>query len=160
MEMSLTNWFKQSDITKKNTIKISDAIIELICWAFFLLFVYTAFSKWISYKFTLGDLQRSPLLGHFSMPIFILVPSAELLISILLIQEKTRRLGLFGAVILMLIFTLYVGYVLSLTKDRPCSCGGIIRELDWHQHMQFNICFLLLAILGYILQRRKIKHYA
>nr|WP_143097972.1 MauE/DoxX family redox-associated membrane protein [Chitinophaga sp. CF118] len=72
----------------------------------------------------------------------------------LLIPNKTRKYGLLGSLVLMLVFTVYVAYVLLFTTKRPCTCGGIIRQLSWPDHLIFNISFLLLAITGIILQIR------
>jgi putative oxidoreductase len=119
-----------------------------IKYVFFFLFLYTSFSKLMAYDFYLNDLRRSPLLSHYSTIIAILVPVAELLVAGLLISDKTSKGGLFGSFILMLLFTLYVCYVLYFTTSRPCSCGGIVRQLTWPQHLLFNLFFLILSIIG------------
>jgi putative oxidoreductase len=126
-------------------------ILEIIAFAFFFLFVYTSLSKWYTFDFYIEDLHRSPLLGPFAGPISILIPGSELIVAALLLPDKTRKFGLIGSLVLMTLFTVYVAYVLLLTTERPCTCGGIIRKLTWHQHMVFNIVFLLLAITGILL---------
>jgi putative oxidoreductase len=132
-------------------------IIEVLAFALFFLFVYASSSKLISFNFFQLDLQRSPALGKYAIPISILIPSFELIVSGLLLFEKTKTYGFIGSVILMTIFTIYVGWVLFFTKERPCSCGGIIRNLNWQNHMIFNIFFLLLSISGIYLQRKRVK---
>ncbi|SFF08302.1 hypothetical protein SAMN05518672_115119 [Chitinophaga sp. CF118] len=129
-------------------------VIETICSAFFLLFVYTSISKLISYDYYLYDLRRSPLLASYATVISITVPCTEIIVAALLIPNKTRKYGLLGSLVLMLVFTVYVAYVLLFTTKRPCTCGGIIRQLSWPDHLIFNISFLLLAITGIILQIR------
>ena len=127
---------------------------EIIACAFFLLFVYTAISKLIALDYYLYDLKRSPLIAPYASAIAILVPCCELLVAALLIPNKTRMYGFTGSLALMVLFTLYVAYVLTYTTKRPCTCGGIIRQLSWPNHLIFNIIFSILAITGIILQHK------
>lgn len=131
-----------------------EIFIDIAAYAFVILFVYTSVNKLISYDFYLRDLKRSPLLGDYALPISVWIPLVELITAIFLLFTKTRGWGFLGALILMVIFTGYVAYVIFLTSDRPCTCGGIIRELTWPQHLIFNITFLLLAISVLILQKK------
>lgn len=132
-----------------------DTIILVISYALVMLFVYTALSKLMTYSFYLSDLKRSPQLGAFAEIISIVVPTAEILAAGLLIIDRTRLLGLYTAFLLMLIFTGYVAWVLAFAEELPCSCGGIIRELSWPNHLILNIVFLISSIFGIILQRKK-----
>jgi putative oxidoreductase len=141
-----------SNITR--VIMKTTTIIAIITYAFFLLFVYTSLSKLIAFDYYLYDLKRSPLLGSYAPVIAFLIPFSELLVAALLLPGKSRMYGLTGSLILMTLFTLYVGYVLTFTTSRPCTCGGIIRQLSWPNHLIFNIGFLLLAILGIYLQSK------
>ncbi|SDF60708.1 MauE/DoxX family redox-associated membrane protein [Chitinophaga filiformis] len=137
-------------------------LIACICYALFFLFVYAALNKLISFNYYLYDLKRSPLLQAVALPLAIAVPATELLVAALLISNKTQRYGLAGSVLLMAMFTLYVIYVLGFTKERPCTCGGIIRALTWPQHLAFNVTFLVLALLALKINCRKpvLKHHA
>ncbi|WP_089784819.1 MauE/DoxX family redox-associated membrane protein [Chitinophaga sp. YR573] len=116
--------------------------------------MYASFSKLMAYDYYLYDLKRSPLLSNYATIIAILVPSTELLVAGLLLSDKTSKGGLLGSLALMILFTLYVSYVLFFTSSRPCTCGGIIRNLTWPQHLLFNLFFLILSILGIYLQTR------
>ena len=126
----------------------------MITYALFFLFVYTSLSKLFAFDYYLYDLKRSPLLGNYAMIIAIIVPAAELLVAALLLPDQTRKQGLTGSLMLMILFTGYVVYVLAFTSSRPCTCGGIIRQLSWPNHLLFNISFLLLAILGIHLENK------
>lgn len=130
-------------------------IIDVIAYAFVALFVYTALSKWLLYDVYLYDLKRSPELGYFATPISIIIPGSELIVSTLLLFGKTKRVGMFGALLLMVAFTLYVAYVIVFTGSRPCTCGGIIRDLTWPQHLVFNIVFTSLAVVALVLGKKK-----
>ena len=125
-----------------------ESIILIIGYAILLLFVYAALSKLFAYQVYLKDLERSPELSRFARPISIAIPGTELLSAALIIIPKWRKAGFWLATILMISFTLYVGYVLQFSDELPCTCGDIIRNLTWPQHMVFNIFFTLLAILG------------
>ncbi|WP_440134074.1 MauE/DoxX family redox-associated membrane protein [Chitinophaga sancti] len=137
----------------------SSFVLSFIRYALCFLFLYTSFNKLMAFDYYLYDLKRSPLLSNYAIIIAILVPGAELLVAALLLLEKTIRGGLLGSLGLMVLFTIYVGYVLLYAATRPCTCGGIIRNLTWPQHFVFNICFLLLSILGLYLQRRSLATY-
>lgn len=132
-------------------------LLSVITYSLFFLFVYTSLSKLMAFDYYLYDLKRSPLLGSYAMTIAIIVPAAELLVAALLLPDQTRKGGLIGSLILMILFTLYVGYVLVFTTSRPCTCGGIIRQLSWPEHLVFNISFLLLAIIGIHLKVKTIS---
>jgi len=32
----------------------------------------------------------------------------------------------------------------------PCSCGGILSDMNWNQHLIFNIVFTMIALTGLI----------
>lgn len=129
-------------------------VLDIIASLLFLLFVYTAISKFIAFDYYLYDLRRSPLLAPYAHAIAATVPGAELLVATLLFAPKTRSYGFAGAVTLMLLFTFYVTYVLIFTVKRPCTCGGLIRQLSWPQHLVFNLAFLTFAIIGFSLQHK------
>jgi hypothetical protein len=135
-------------------------IIEIICYAFFLLFLYTSASKLLAFNIYLEDLNRSPELAPFSGLLSILIPGLELIIAGLLLFKNTRLIGFAGATALMMLFTGYVAYVLVILPEghRPCTCGGIIRALSWRDHFVFNIIFTVLGLVGYILTKRLQPH--
>jgi hypothetical protein len=135
-----------------------ESIVTIISCAFFILFTYTAVNKLVAYNFYLFDLKRSPILSRFAIPLSVLVPVSELIVAALIFPNKTKRIGFLGALILMATFTIYVAYVLKFTKERPCTCGGIIRTLSWPNHLIFNIAFLILAIFGFILTKKQVQN--
>lgn len=107
----------------------------------------------MAYDYYLYDLKRSPLFSNYATIVAILVPAAELLVAGLILPDKTSKAGLVGSLGLMALFTLYVGYVLLFAGTRPCTCGGIIRNLTWPQHLIFNLVFLILSFAGLYLHR-------
>jgi putative oxidoreductase len=130
-------------------------VLEIISFAFILLFLYTSLSKIFMGSLYIYDLKRSPIIGPYAYVLAVLIPASEITISLLLYFNKTRKYGLYGALVLMLLFTAYVGYILGSGGKTPCTCGGIIRELTWKNHLIFNIVFTILAIIGNYLQYKK-----
>ena len=128
-------------------------LINLISYAFILLFLYTAFNKLFLFEPYIRELRQSPSLSMLAIPLSVIVPGAEIIISVLLFFERTRKWGMYGALSLMTLFTIYVGCVLVFTQERPCQCGGMIRELSWGQHMIFNLFFVTLGVIGVLLMR-------
>lgn len=131
-------------------------ITEGISYLFVALFVYTASSKLMNLTAFDKVLSRSPLIAHFNELVAWVIPLIEILIAVLLIIPLTKRMGLYAALGLMVIFTGYLGYmILSMTsQELPCSCGGVISLLSWQQHVWFNLGFIGLGIIGLILYRK------
>lgn len=128
--------------------------IELISSLFILLFVYTAINKLIARTKFEVVLKKSPLLEGYAGEVSWLLPVAEIIVSCLLLFPTMRKYGLYGAAILMTIFTLYIVYMLLFASNLPCSCGGVLENLSWTQHLLFNIFFLLLSILALIIYKK------
>jgi putative oxidoreductase len=114
-----------------------------------LLWVYTAASKLSN----LSEFGRQLSKQSFNHPLQVIllwfIPLSEVLAAILLIFSKTRAIGLLLSLLLMTVFTGYVGLALvGLYEKRPCSCGGVISAMTWNQHFLFNLFFLALAVIG------------
>ena len=130
-------------------------IVEIIAALFILLFVYTATSKLFAFNQFQYTLGRSPLIGKMAPAVAWGLPIVELLIALLLFIPRTRKWGLWSSFVIMILFTGYLTYMIYFTPDRPCSCGGVLKQMTWRQHLVFNIGFTLLALLGIWLQRRQ-----
>jgi hypothetical protein len=50
--------------------------------------------------------------------------------------------------VMMIIFTIYILAIIRFSKHLPCSCGGIISELSWKEHLFLNVFLILLAAIG------------
>lgn len=127
-------------------------IAELLSTLFIILFVYAAVSKLLEFqKFTV-QLGQSPMLTHYAGALAWFVPVVELIISSLLIFERTRLAGLYGSFCLMIVFTGYIILASRFSEYTPCSCGGIISGMSWDEHLAFNIFFVGAAIGGVMLE--------
>lgn len=137
--------------------KAKGYILEIIRYAFIILLFYSAISKLVEYSNFYNDLLNSPVFGNENLVVFIswLVPTLEVVIAGLLISIKYRNIGMYSAFVIMMIFTLYIIWVLEFSENIPCSCGGIISNFSWQEHLIFNMCFVFLGGLGIYLQVRK-----
>lgn len=131
--------------------------IEIISSLFILLFVYTAFSKLLDYTSFKHVLSSLPLIGANAAITSLALPITEGLVSVLLFIPRTRLWGLCGSLTLMTVFTLYLAYLIYYTPNLPCSCGGVLKQMTWNQHLIFNIFFLLLSLAGIGLQRKQMR---
>jgi hypothetical protein len=120
-------------------------IVNLIAFVFLFLFVYTALSKFLDFTHFQFVLRHSPLLGSLGVSVSWFVPGIELLIALLLFEPRSRLAGLFSSMILMIVFSIYIGYMLFFSPQLPCSCGGVIEQLSWTQHLGLNLILILLA---------------
>src|SRR5665647_1513697 len=119
--------------------------IEIISSLLILLFVYAALSKLIDYNAFKVQLKNSLWLRSFAVIIAWLVPATELAISFILTIKVTRIFGLYASLLLLMIFTIYISGMLLSGKHLPCSCGGVIQQLSWRQHLLFNLFFIILS---------------
>lgn len=129
----------------KPTDSYQENIISGICFLFILLFTYAAISKLIDFSDFQTQLGQSPLLGAFAKPVSYGVIISEICISLLLAFQRTRKIGFYLFYLLMVMFTAYIIIILNFTSFTPCSCGGVLEELGWTEHLIFNIAFVLIA---------------
>ena len=129
-------------------------IVDIVAGLFVLLFLYTAIMKLKDIRFFSGSMSHTPFLRPYATLLAGMIPAVEVAITILLIVPATRFWGLMLATGLMAIFTLYVAYILSSMKELPCSCGGVLQQMNWREHLLFNISFFVAGILGILTHKR------
>jgi uncharacterized membrane protein YphA (DoxX/SURF4 family) len=132
-------------------------VIEIIAILFVILFLYTAISKLMDYALFTEQLATSPWLAPLADLIAPGLPVVEFAVLALLIIPKWRLYGFYSSLLLMCLFTGYVIAILLYNDQLPCSCGGIMEELTWPQHIIINTVFILLASLGIIFERKRKK---
>jgi len=132
-------------------------LVETVTALFILLFVYAATSKIIDFEKFNVELGKSPMLNFFPGTVAIAVPVIEFGIVILLIVKRFQYFALYCSFSLMVMFSVYIFIILKFSSYIPCSCGGILENMTWIQHLFFNIVFVVLggvAILIYPLNKR------
>jgi uncharacterized membrane protein YphA (DoxX/SURF4 family) len=137
---------------KKNSLhQISE---ELVCFLIVSLLMYASISKLFDYQKFQGQISQSPLLTAFSGFIAWFIPLVEIFVSIMLVIPKFRTIGFLAAFSLMVLFTAYIVAILNFTEYIPCSCGGILSSLGWHEHLIFNGVFVAVSAYGSIIHER------
>lgn len=122
----------------------------IITYLFIVLFVYAATSKLLDFENFQIQLGQSPILTAYADWVAWAVPITEYLISALLIFAKYRLLGLYAFYTLMVMFTTYIILVLHFSDYIPCSCGGVLEDLGWTEHIIFNLGFVAMAFFGIV----------
>jgi len=105
--------------------------------------------KWAYFELFASGMMNQPMSGQFNRFLVYLLPVLESLTVLLLIMGRTRTLGMLFSLVLMFLFTGYVGLALiGVWEKLPCSCGSVIKTLSWKQHFIFNLSFLILSAYG------------
>lgn len=131
-------------------------VIEVLSSLLILLFVYTSVSKWLEFTKFVGQMNNQPFPDWLTPIIVWTLPAIELVISCLLMFTRTQLVGFMASFVLMLLFTMYTLLVLLNVFGRvPCSCGGVIENLSWEQHLVFNLFFVGVALAGIFLKRKE-----
>lgn len=131
--------------------------LNIITFALIILFVYAATSKLIDYDTFIIQIGKSPLITKYASVIAWAIPTIEILISICLLIEKIQIQALYASFFIMLMFSFYIAFILLFSPYVPCSCGGILNNMGWTEHLIFNISFTLIAFYGIILRSRMEK---
>jgi len=132
----------------------NERLIEIIAALFILLFLYTGISKIREHTSFRIALSQSPLLGSTAGLLSWLLPITEIITASLLLFPITRKHGLMISLGLMSLFTIYIAFMVFFIPSLPCSCGGVLKELNWNQHLSFNIFFTALSIIALWLTKR------
>src|SRR6185312_1592211 len=118
--------------------------LEVAAGLIILLFVYASTSKLIAFKKFIGEINNQPLPNSWTPFLSYCIPAAEIAIVLLLIWQRTRRLGFLISLIFMSVFTIYAAIILLHGFEYiPCSCGGVIEHLTWTQHLLLNTFYVL-----------------
>src|SRR5882757_4227483 len=103
-------------------------VLESISALLIMLFMYASISKFMDFQRFYGEMNNQPLPNSWTPFLVWTVPSLEIAISLALIFERTRTVGLIASLGLMTLFTIYTGAILlHFFAYVPCSCGGVIR---------------------------------
>ncbi|MCK0159049.1 MauE/DoxX family redox-associated membrane protein [Allomuricauda sp. F6463D] len=129
-------------------------IIYIIVLLLSILFLYTATSKLLHLDIFQLRLQRMPYIAPLATGLVWYVPFMELLIAGLLLIPKYRILGLYASLVLLALFTGYIGTVLQFSDSIPCSCGGALSALGWKDHLVFNGACMAMALWAIILNKK------
>ncbi|MEJ7693213.1 MauE/DoxX family redox-associated membrane protein [Daejeonella sp.] len=134
---------------KSSTILIS-SIALVILWT------YAATSKLADFRNFKTQMRKQVFSDEIADILVYLVPITEIVVALLLCLSLTRFYGFVFSAILLLSFSIYIALILAgLSGKVPCSCGGVLSQLGWGEHLAFNLCFLALALSGIFLSQKK-----
>ena len=123
---------------------------EIVAALFVLLFLYTGIEKLGERGEFEAAMSRSELIEPIASILSWTVPVAELIIVLMLFIPALRRAGLIAATVMMSLFTAYIVYILNYYEKLPCTCGGVIEQMTWKEHMILNIAFLVLGAIAIV----------
>ncbi|WP_298738888.1 MauE/DoxX family redox-associated membrane protein [uncultured Chitinophaga sp.] len=132
-------------------------IPSIVALLLVVLFLYTGISKLMDYTVFKEQIAVSPILAPIAPFVAWALPLVEFAVAIALFIPAWRLWGLYASSVLMLLFTVYIAAILSFSTELPCSCGGILQEMSWQQHLVFNITFTILAVVSAILEKKRRK---
>lgn len=113
----------------------------------FLLFLYSAVSKASTFEIFVNNLDKSLFFETFNTSYLAkAVIIVEFVIPILLFFKSTEKAGYIISFLLLLLFTGYIFLMYAFSPFMPCSCGGLIGQLSWSQHIIFNIIFMIMSL--------------
>jgi uncharacterized membrane protein YphA (DoxX/SURF4 family) len=133
-------------------------IPSIVAHLLVVLFLYTGISKLMEYTVFKEQIAASPILAPVAPFVAWALPLTEFIVAVLLFIPAWRLRGLYASFVLMLMFTGYVIALVSFSKELPCSCGGVLQEMSWSQHIVFNSVFTLLALVAALLERKNRKN--
>lgn len=129
-------------------------LVEIVVFLFAVLFLYTGISKLMEYSIFKEQLLESPIVGFAAPLVAIGLPILEFVLIALLVMPRWRLLGLYASTALMIAFTVYIIVLMNIADHLPCSCGGVLAQLSWGQHIVFNSVFIALGAAGILLERQ------
>lgn len=119
------------------------------------IFLYATVSKFFELKKFYYQLSKSPLIPYdWNENVGKSVLIIELIVVYLVFKNKIKY-SLLLSFSLMLFFSLYIGYLLYFSYYIPCSCGGILGDLSWQNHLIFNLSLTILSGSAYLLANEK-----
>jgi len=139
-----------------------ERVIKFASILLIILWIYTGGSKLLDFPSFSHQVELqnfSPLLTDI---LKYAIPFIEVCTAVLLCIKITFRIGLVLSLITIGSFTVYTILVLAgFYPKTPCSCGGIIKELSWRNHLIFNLLVVVINITALsltIIKERRLKN--
>lgn len=133
-------------------------ILTTITSILILVFGYTGLDKLIRWEASWGSFHNQPFPPDLANALAYAVPFSELLIVLLLLFPTSRWWGYLGSVLLLTVFTTYVGLIWVGAFPRvPCNCAGILESLGWEAHFWLNLFLIGLSCYGLYSKQKKPK---
>ena len=122
---------------------------KVCCTLLILLWTYTGSDKILRYEYSRKAFHNQTFPAELAEILSFAVPISELLLALLLLFSITRWWGYLGSLLLLSVFTTYVGLIWVGAFPRvPCNCAGILESLGWTEHFLLNLGFIGVGIWG------------
>ena len=131
-------------LLKKWFPEITSAILVLVL-------LYTAIMKLVAPGSFTSAMLHNPVIGPYAHILRWAIPLIEIFVVSMLMVPVWRRSGLLASTLLMAGFTVYIFFMLVTSSSLPCTCGGILQEMSWTQHLHFNSILTLLSLVSFFL---------
>lgn len=135
-----------------------EVLTEIISGMLVLLFMYAAVSKLLDHENFVIQLSSQLNITFLPQLISYLLPAEEIFFSLLVVFEPTRKIGLYALLTMLTGFSVYIVCMLLGNKKLHCTCGGVISQLTWKEHLILNLFFIGLSIAGIILMNKESKY--
>ena len=124
--------------------------VTIVRFLLILLFAYTATSKIIGHHRFIFQMELAPVPFIKSVAPLLgwVIPIIELLIVSGLLTKRFRLPGLLASLFLLIVFEIYITAMLLSGSHLPCTCGGIVSQMGWKQHLIFNAIFIVGGVLS------------
>lgn len=136
----------------KTSAPTTEYIPTAISFLLVMLWVYAAVSKLKDLDMFTTQLGQSPLLHPYAGLIAMIIPAIEIAIAIALAIDKYRMAGLYASFGLLALFTAYIVAITGFAYFIPCSCGGLLENLTWRDHLIFNGTLAMLCVIAMFLK--------
>ena len=139
----------------KKTVQYLPLIIASL---FIMVLSRAAVLKILDFKNFQLQLAQSPLLTATSDIISYVIIGTIILVVVLLCFYRTRSMGFIGSSLLMAVFATYIGYVLLVIENPPCTCIGLFEKSSWKENLIYTTIFLGISFGTYLFQTAQKKN--
>lgn len=137
---------------KRSLVISTTSVLLIILWA------YTVSSKLSEFRHFKIQMRRQVFPEGMSEALVYILPITEIIAAALLCFAVTRIYGFVFSSLLLLAFSIYIALILTNVFGKvPCSCGGVLEQLGWGEHLIFNLAFLSLSIAGLFAEINNLK---
>lgn len=133
---------------KTLSMKRAHYIANTCLFLLIVLFSYTAINKLFALARFRFQLSLFPWLRTHPLLTAWVIIGAEIGIIALLMTPRRIVAGFIASLTLLSLFTAYLLIMLLTTPNLPCTCGGVLEQLSWPQHIGLNLLFIGISILG------------
>jgi hypothetical protein len=116
------------------------------------LFTYAAVGKLVDMDAFRFQLEQGLLPSDWALLVVWSIPCIELFIVLLFLFPKANKIALYASLALLVFFTTYIIVLFMGDGPLPCSCGGVINELGWWEHLFLNLFLIGVCVLGIWIQ--------